>query len=93
VSKPPVPPAAYELTNNPLPFSRGTLYRWEALGLFKLLRVGGKTLISSQTVADLLSGAIRPPANAGRMKRPEPCDRGGHAKRRKAETAPADAAE
>jgi hypothetical protein len=42
----PVAPRAYELTNTPLPFSRGTYFRWEKTGVIPpLLRLGGKTLI------------------------------------------------
>ena len=68
--KQPVPPCAYELTNCGLPFSRGTLYRWEKLGLIKLLRVASKTLISSETVEDILAGRIALPRNAGMRKSP-----------------------
>jgi hypothetical protein len=98
VPKTPVPPLAYELTNNPLPFSRGTWFRWEKAKLIPpLLRIGGKTLVQATTIAAIISGEIKLPANSGRLKRPEPLDRGGHAKRRKAkaepETTPAHATE
>ena len=78
----PVAPHAYELTNCGLPFSRGTLYRWERLGLIKLLRVASKTLISADTIQAILDGRIVLPKNAGMLKPPTPRDRGGHAKRR-----------
>jgi hypothetical protein len=81
----PVPPRAYALTDTPLPFSRGTWFRWEKSGVIPpLLRIGGKTLVGAQTVEDILSGKIILPSNAGRDKPPKPIDRGGHAKRRKA---------
>jgi hypothetical protein len=80
----PVPPAAYELSNTPLPFARASFYRWEKAGLIKLLRVGGKTLVARSTIEDILSGKIRLPHNSGRVNPPQPQDRGGHAKRRKA---------
>ena len=72
----PVPPAAYELTNTPLPFARGTFYRWEAAGIIPpLLRLGGKTLLPAQTVDDILSGKIALPRNSGMTKPPQPRSR------------------
>jgi hypothetical protein len=92
----PVPPRAYALTDTPLPFSRGTWFRWEKSGVIPpLLRIGGKTLVSAQTVEDILSGKIVLPSNAGRAKPPKPIDRGGWGKRgkRKAKPEAAQAAE
>jgi hypothetical protein len=84
-----VQPRAYELTNTPLPFSRQTYYRWEKAGIIPpLLRLGGKTLLSADTIDDILSGKIVLPHNAGRIKAPEPRDRGGWAKRGKAKPKP-----
>jgi hypothetical protein len=74
-------PRAYTLENNPLPFSRATFLRWEKKGIIpKLLRLGGKTLLQSETVEALLNGAITPPSNPGRHKPPVPRvrPRGGH---------------
>jgi hypothetical protein len=73
------PPRVYELTNCGLPFSRGTFYRWEKLGLIKLQRVASKTLISAETVEDILAGRIALPRNVGMGKPPMP-----RARRRKA---------
>jgi len=71
--KSPVPPRAYELTNTPLPFSRGTYFRWEKQRVIPpLLRIGGKTLLPAETVDDILSGKIRLPSNAGRTNPPLP---------------------
>ena len=77
VSKTPVKPRAYELNNTPLPFARGTYYRWEKQGIIPpLLRIGGKTLLPDETVEDILSarstrrrtmaGPIRPSRVTGR---------------------------
>jgi hypothetical protein len=77
-------PFRHAPTNSPtpLPFSRGTYYRWEKRGIIPpLLRLGGKTLISADTIEDILSGKITLPHNAGRVKPPKPLDRGGHPKR------------
>ncbi len=72
-NKVPVPPRAYELTNTPLPFSRGTYFRWEKTGVIPpLLRLGGKTLVPAETVEAILTGKIILPANAGRLKPPKP---------------------
>jgi hypothetical protein len=84
----PVPPRAYELTNCGLPFSRNTLYRWEKLKLIKLLRVASKTLISAETVEDILAGRIALPRNAGMTKPPM-----SRARQRKAEQQTSAAAE
>jgi hypothetical protein len=76
VSKPKtVPPRAYPLDDCGLPFSRGTLYRWEKLGLIKLLRVASKTLISAETVEDILAGRIALPRNSGMTNPPRPRSR------------------
>jgi hypothetical protein len=68
----PVAALAYELRNTPLPFSRQTFYRWEKLGFIKLQRVGSKTLISAETVENILSGKIVLPRNSGMTKPPKP---------------------
>ena len=75
-----VPLRAYTLDNNPLPFSRATFYRWEALGLIPLLRVAGKTLISSETVEDILAGKVALPHNHGMVVPPQPRVRRGRSK-------------
>jgi hypothetical protein len=77
----PVPPRAYTLENNPLPFSRSTWFRWEKRGVIPpLLRIGGKTLVQSTTIDDLIGGKIVPPPNHGHIKAHEPRvrPRGGH---------------
>ena len=74
-SKSTVPPLAYALDNVPISFSRGAFYRWEKLGLIELLRVGSKTLISAQTVEDILAGRIALPRNPGMIKTPVPRSR------------------
>jgi hypothetical protein len=90
-----VQPRAYELTNTPIPFSRGTWFRWEKTGVIPpLLRLGGKTLVPSETIEAILSGRIRLPQNAGRIQAPTPHDRGGHTKRnRKSQPAQSASAE
>jgi hypothetical protein len=81
VSKTPVKPRAYELNNTPLPFARGTYYRWEKQGIIPpLLRIGGKTLLPDETVEDILSGKIVPPSNHGRINPPQPRNRAGRPK-------------
>ena len=67
-----VRPLAYTLNDRVISYTRATLYRWEQLGLIKLIRLGGKTLISAQTVDDLLAGRIAIPPHPARSKRPEP---------------------
>jgi hypothetical protein len=85
--KMPAPQRAYALTDTPLPFSRGTYFRWEKSGAIPpLLRIGGKTLIQSETIEAILAGRIVLPSNAGRGKPPKPIDRGGHAKRRRSKS-------
>lgn len=84
----PVKMLAYDLKSVPLPFSRMTFYRWERLGLIKLLRIASKTLISSETVEDILSGKIELPRNAG-MSRP-PMSRARRRKEPDQPTAPAE---
>jgi hypothetical protein len=76
-----VPPAAYELHDTGLPFNRQTFYRWESLGLIKLLRIGSKTLLSAETRDAILDGSIQLPKNAGMTKPPKPQDRGGWTKK------------
>jgi hypothetical protein len=86
-NKVPVPPRAYELKNTPLPFSRGTWFRWEAAKVIPaLLRLGGKTLVQAETIEAILSGQIQLPHNAGRLKPPKP-------RRRSKPEAPAQTAE
>ena len=77
----PVQPRAFTLDNCPLPFSRTTWFRWERRGIIPpLLRIGGKTLIPSTTIDELVSGKIVPPPNPGRINAPVPRTRprGGH---------------
>jgi hypothetical protein len=68
----PVIPLAYRIGDERLPWSRETFYRWESLGLIKLARVGGKTLVLAATVEDLLAGRIAIPPHPARLRRPEP---------------------
>lgn len=71
--KPPVQPRAYVLTATPLPFSRGTYFRWEKQNLIPpLLRIGGKTLLQSETVEAIITGKIVLPSNPGHIKGPQP---------------------
>jgi hypothetical protein len=54
-----------------LPFSRATWFRWEKTGVIPpLLRLGGKTLVQSETIEALIAGRIVPPKNAGHTKAP-----------------------
>jgi hypothetical protein len=57
---------AYPVRQAPIPFSPATLYRWEAAGLIPLLRVGGKTMISDETVDAILQGKIAIPPHPRR---------------------------
>jgi hypothetical protein len=85
--KNPVPPRAYELRNTPIPFSRGTWFRWEKTRVIPpLLRLGGKTLVPAETIEAILTGQIQLPHNAGRLKPPK-------TRRRSKPEAPAQAAE
>jgi hypothetical protein len=78
MSKDPVRPRAYTLGNTGLPFSRSTWFRWEAAKTIPpLLRLGGKTLVQSETVDDIIAGRIILPSNAGRTKTPAPRSRPG----------------
>ena len=52
------------------PLRQGDDYRWEKLGLITLLRVGAKTLISAETVEDILAGRIALPRNNGMVNPP-----------------------
>jgi hypothetical protein len=90
----PVAPAAYEITNSPLPFSRSSWHRWETAGLIpRMLRVGGKTLIQASTIAGILDGTIKLPKNAGMVKTPQPHSRRRKRAKAESETTPAPAAE
>ena len=72
----PIVPAAYEIRNSPLPFSRSSWHRWEKAKLIPpLLRIAGKTLIPVSTIAGILDGTIQLPKNAGMVKAPVPHDR------------------
>jgi hypothetical protein len=78
-----VPPRAYALHDTGLPLSRATWFRWEKAGVIpRLLRLGGKTLVPSETVEAIIAGRIILPSNAGRDKPPKPIDRGGWGKKR-----------
>jgi hypothetical protein len=53
---------AYPVRQAPIPFSASTLYRWDERGLIKLIKVGGKTMISDEDIDRILSGeAAIPP--------------------------------
>jgi hypothetical protein len=67
----PVTPIAYRLSDPRLPWSRASLYRWEELGLIKLIRAGGKTMVSHETVEGILAGRIALPPHPSRQHRPE----------------------
>jgi hypothetical protein len=43
----------------------------ERRGLIKLLRIGGRTLISAEDVDGILTGRIKPPDHASRKHRPD----------------------
>jgi hypothetical protein len=58
---------AYPVGAAPIPFSRATLFRWERAGLIKLIRLGGRTLISDETVNALLTGKIAVPEHPRRL--------------------------
>jgi hypothetical protein len=86
-------PRAYQVSGPlPIPYGRNTLYRWEKLGLIKLLRIGGKTLLTDETIEDILSGKIKPPDHPSRLRRPLPAGRAGRPRKPKPEK-PAPAAE
>jgi hypothetical protein len=74
LSTPAPKPRAYPITGpgNPLPYKRNSYYRWERMGLIKLKRIGGKTLITAETVDAILSGEIAIPEHVARKHRPEP---------------------
>jgi hypothetical protein len=58
---------AYPVRQAPIPFSASTLYRWEAAGLIKLIRVGGKTMISDEDVDRILAGKAAIPEHPRRQ--------------------------
>jgi hypothetical protein len=77
-------PIAYSVSDPRLPWTRASLYRWESLGLIKLLRIGGKTLIHADTIDDIFTGRIKLPGHSSRTKRPEPKARGRRKRKAKA---------
>jgi hypothetical protein len=66
-----MPKLAYPIygPDNPLPWSRSSFYRWETMGLIKLLRIGGRTMISAEDVQGILSGRIKIPQHSTRTTR------------------------
>jgi hypothetical protein len=58
---------AYPVSDTPLPWSTATWYRWEKAGLIKLVRVGGHTLVTDETIDDILSGKIAVPPHPRRL--------------------------
>jgi hypothetical protein len=58
---------AYPVGNTPTPFSRATWFRWEAKGLIKLIRVGGRTLVSNETIDAILEGRVAIPPHPRRL--------------------------
>ena len=58
---------AYPVGAAPIPFSRPTLYRWEAMGLISLVRVGGKTMITDEEIDRILSGGVAIPPHPRRQ--------------------------
>ncbi len=58
---------AYPVGDAPIPYSRATLYRWEAAGLITLVRVGGKTLITDDEIDRILSGQVPIPPHPRRL--------------------------
>jgi hypothetical protein len=83
-----MPPLAYPLygPDNPLPYKRNTYYRWERLGLIKLIRVGGRTMISAEDVTRILSGKVEIAPHSSRKHRPEPNKRTGRPRKVKEQT-------
>ena len=61
-----VPKLAYPLNDLPIPIGKAALYRWERLGLIKLWRVGAKTLLSHETIEDIVAGRIALPEHHSR---------------------------
>jgi hypothetical protein len=59
-----LPSRFYSISDNPLPHHRSAWYKWEQLGLVKLHRIGGKTLVDDLTIADIVSGRIKLPAHS-----------------------------
>ena len=59
-------PRAYWVGAAPIPFSKATLYRWEAAGLIRLTRVGGRTMITDEEVDRILSGKVAIPPHPRR---------------------------
>jgi hypothetical protein len=55
--------------NRPLPYTRSSYYRWEKMGLIKLIKVGGRTMISAEDVEGILSGRIKIPQHSTRTAR------------------------
>jgi hypothetical protein len=43
------------------------LFRWEKAGLVKLFRIGGKTIVTDETVEAILSGKIKLPQHSARI--------------------------
>jgi hypothetical protein len=83
---------AYPVSAPPIPFSKATLYRWEAAGLIRLVRVGGHTMILDETVEAILSGKIAIPPHPRRLghKQVQPKGRRGRSRKVQSEDQPAD---
>ena len=70
-----ISPRAYLLDQTPLPFHRSSWHRWEKKKLIRLVRIGGRTLVTAETIEGILDGTIRLPDHparrglAGRKKR------------------------
>jgi hypothetical protein len=57
---------AYPVSDLPIPFSKAPIYRWEAAGLIKLVRVGGRTMIEDEEIDRILSGKVAVPPHPRR---------------------------
>jgi hypothetical protein len=62
---------AYPVRQAPIPFSAATLYRWEAKGLIRLVRVGGHTMITDEEVTRILEGKAAIPDHPSRQGHPK----------------------
>jgi hypothetical protein len=80
-----LPVRYYKITNNPLPHSRATWYRWASLGLVKLHRFAGGTFVDSVTIDDIVSGKIKLPNHVARLTPLKPKKRLGRPRKHAAE--------
>jgi hypothetical protein len=57
---------AYPVSRMPVPISARSLYRWERMGLIRLVRVGGRTMIEDVELDRIMSGKVAIPPHARR---------------------------